>query len=164
MKLGELLAEERELMFRSLALSGVHVVVSLEGLKVSEQDLAGQEVKEIHVMDPVQLITDRLEELGFKFKGIVKGWKVFAPSHLVLHSHGFEGSFKLGDIVQLNLFFGKRSHAGTMAFVDESKEGRIHVITELDDEFYLQEREQIDHLIYISSNNKFLDFFRDSKA
>lgn len=157
------MAEERELMFRSLALCGVHIVVSLSNqnrFQFTETEMESHEVKEIHLMDPIfQGITDRLEDLNFKFKGIVKGWKVFAPSHLVLHHPGFEGSFRRGDIVQLNLAFSK-SPAGTMAFVTEQEEGRITVVTMMDDKFTVYEREQIDHLIFISSKNSFLEWFK----
>lgn len=134
MTLGKLLSEERELMFRSLALTGVHVVVSLASLKLSENELETQEVKEIHLLDPVQLLTDRMEDLKFKFKGMVNGWHVFAPEHLVLHQKGFDGSFKRGDIVQLNMSFSKSS-AGTTGFVTDREGSRITVVTQKDDKF-----------------------------
>lgn len=159
MTLGTLLAEERELMFRSLALTGVHVVVSLNNFKISEQDLSDQEVKEIHLKDHLQVLTERMDGLNFKFKGIADGWKVFAPSHLVLHHTAFSGSFAEKDIVQLNMAY-KNTSAGSMAFITYVNDGWIVFFTDKQDEVRIREREAIDHLIYVSSNNSFKDFNR----
>lgn len=156
------MAEERELVFRSLALTGLHIVVSLSSIQgtlhLSEGHLGEQEVQEIHVVGSYKTINNRLEEIGFKFKGIIKGWNVFAKADQVLHHPGFKGSFECMDVVQLNLSYGN-SPAGTLAFVLEVDDyKRATLITKNDDMIHMVEREQIDHLIYMSSNNSFKEF------
>lgn len=163
MKFGDLLVKERELVFRSLAFCGVHIRVDISDwqgrFKISENELAENDVREIHLQDATyEGITGRLEELGFKFKGIIKGWKIFAPSKNVLHLPGFSGSFQKSDIVQLNLAF-LNSPAGTLAFVTAVDEyQRAELLSKNGDVFSLSERDQIDHLIFIKSNSSIKEF------
>jgi len=163
MRLAQLMTEERELVFRSLALCGVHIVVSLSNLKnqldLSDSGLAEQEVKEFHFTRPLQSITDRMEDLDFKFKGIVDGWHVFAPSKHVLHNPGFIGSFEKMDVVQLNMAY-QNSPSGTLGLVTAKEPGRIEIFTKALDTLRFSEREAMDHLIYISSNNSLIYFNR----
>lgn len=162
MKMGEFITEERELIFRSLVLCGIHIVVPLSNAQgrfhVSEAELAEQEIKEIHIMNPVQYgVIENIEALGFKFKGIADKWHVFSPSNQVLHNYLFTGYFAIGDIVQLNMSY-KNSPAGTLAFVNVTYNNRIEILTKAGDVIPFNERNAIDHLIYMSSNNSFKDF------
>ena len=154
MKLGNLLTEEREFILRSLAFCGVHFVVSLSNVQgrfqISEIELAEKEIKEIHLKENLEMLNEKIEELGFALKGIVDEWRIYAPEKLVLHAEGFSGRFYAGDKVQLNIAL-ENSSAGTIAFVLERWDDNIIKIkTDKGDFIDLLERESIDHLIFIS--------------
>lgn len=123
MKFGDLLAKEREFVLRSLALCGMKIIVPISTIqgrfKLSENELADQEIKEIHLMDgTIEGIAVKLEELGFVKKSQLEKWTVYVPRDEMLHCNNFSGTFTVGNIVIVNKPF-RGEPAGLKAFIFE---------------------------------------------
>jgi len=165
MKLGEILSKERELILRSLAFSGVRVVIPLsntEGrFRLSEVELSDQKIKEIHILNSDwDGIVDQLQVIGFKMKGKLSDCTVFAPKKEVLHGSGFTGFFKEGDLILVNS--GQMSGQKAIIICDDSM-----VITFVSEkgmsDIWFDQRQMIDNLIYIRST-AFKYEFTDGKT
>jgi len=135
MQLGKLMANERELILRSLAFCGIRVVVPISNgqgrFTLSEIDLQEQEIKEIHLLSYTGFpgITEPLDHIGFVLKTKVGEWSIFVPKETLLHEGSFDGVFKVGHVIILNGgFVGEPS--GTKAFIYLKQYNGICLITE----------------------------------
>lgn len=121
MKFGEMLAEEREFILRSLAFCGIRVVVNLSTIqgrfKLSENELADQDIQEIHLLDEsYEGIRIKLEEMGFIKKGMIGKWSIYVKPEEILNSNEFPGIYKVGHMIILNRTIGS-TKSGTKAMI-----------------------------------------------
>lgn len=156
MKLIDLYQKETELLLRLLTFAGVQVITDLSSwdgrFKLSESDLAEQEVKEIHVLADYEGIRERLSDLGFSFKGkLTKPYRIiFAPKHKVLHDPSFKGTFDMGDEAILNTNYGI-AMPGEKGVILLSVSG-LFFATDSGVKICESERWMLDNLIYIKKN------------
>lgn len=134
MQLGKLMANERELILRSLAFCGIRVIVPISNgqgrFQLSEVDLQEQEIKEIHLVNTeFPGIIEALEHIGFVKKHQDSGWTIFVPKETMLHDKSFDGVFKVGHLVILNTGLYNEP-SGTMAVIVEIDEKWCSIITE----------------------------------
>lgn len=155
MRLKDLLANERELLLRSLAFTGIKVIVPLSvnnRFRLSEIDLEDQEIQEIHILDePYDGMIDNLLEIGFAKKGNVGKWQIFIAPDEVLNESEFSGSFEIGDLLICN--FG--AEVGRKAIVySKDSDGDINVITESGEHITcMSERTALNNFIFIKKTN-----------
>lgn len=135
MQLGKLMANERELILRSLAFCGIRVIVPISNgqgrFQLSEVDLQEQEIKEIHLVSTeLPGIIEALEHIGFVKKYEDSGWTIFVPKETMLHDGYFNGIFKVGHVIILNCGF-LNEPSGTKALIaKKDSNGICSIISE----------------------------------
>ena len=165
MKFGDLLANEREFVLRSLAFCGMRIVVNLSTIqgrfKLAENELADQDVQEIHLLDEsYEGIRMKLEELGFKKKGMIGKWAIYIEPEQILNAKDFPGSFRCGHLIILNKTIGTSIKAGTKALIYRMTEDNLCSLITEDGSMIgsFDEADQMKNFIFLKDTFKYYTF------